>query len=311
MPMPYRGINLAGAEFGSAQPGTEGKDYSFPTRAEVDYYMSKGMNTFRVGFMWERLQRTAYGAFDAIYSAKLYAVVSYATSKGAKVILNPHNFARYYGSTVGSAKVPNAVFADLWARLSKAWASNPDVMFNLVNEPHDLPTEQWVNAANAAIVAIRGTGATNAIVVPGNGWTGAHSWASSSYGTPNSVALLKVVDSGNNMIFEAHQYMDANSGGGSGQCMSKTIGSERLQPFVKWLRANGKKGMIGEFAGGQNATCNAAVTDMLTSMMASTDVLVGWLWWAGGPDWGDYEFSLEPSGGKDKPQMSVLTPFLN
>jgi len=308
--MPYRGINLAGAEFGTAKPGAEGKDYSFPTKAEVDYYMSKGMNTFRIGFMWERMQRAAYGAFDATYAAKLFSVVSYATSKGARVILNPHNFARYYGNTVGSSQVPNAVFADFWSKLSKAWANDPNVMFNLVNEPHDLPTEQWVNAANAAIAAIRATGAANTIVVPGNAWTGAHSWASNSYGTPNTVALMKIADPANNMIFEAHQYMDADSGGGSGQCMSKTIGRERLVPFIEWLRANGFKGMIGEFAGGANGTCNAAVTDMVTSMMESSDVLVGWLWWAGGPGWGNYEFSLEPSGGKDKPQMAVLAPFL-
>ena len=172
-----------------------------------------------------------------------------ATSKGATVILNPHNFARYYGVTVGSPSVPDAVFADLWRRLAARYGSNPRVMFNLVNEPHDIPTEQWVSAANAAIAAVRGASAQNTIIVPGNGWTGAHSWASSSYGTANSVAMLAITDPGNNVLFEVHQYLDANSGGGSGPCVSTTIGSERLAPFVKWLRDNGKKGFVGEFAG--------------------------------------------------------------
>lgn len=309
-PMPYRGINLAGAEFGTALPGVDGRDYAFPTESEVDYYMSKGMSTFRIGFKWERLQPAASGELDAAYSGKLRAIVSYAASKGATVILNPHNFARYYGVTVGSAQVPSAVFADLWRRLSSQWVSTPSVMFNLVNEPHDIGSEQWVDAANAAIAAIRATGATNPVVVPGNGWTGAHSWAQSSYGTPNSVAMLNVKDPANNVIFEAHQYLDATSGGANGQCMSTTIGKERLEPFVTWLRAHGYKGMIGELAGGNNATCNAAIADMLTYMMASTDVLVGWQWWAGGPQWGNYEFSLEPTGGTDKPQMAVIAPFL-
>lgn len=309
-PVPLRGINLAGAEFGDVLPGKDGSDYGFPTPAEIDYYASKGMNTFRVAFKWERLQPRAYSDFDSTYFTKLDAVVRYATAKNATVILEPHNFARYYGNTVGSPQAPNAVFADLWTRFGVAYASNPRVMFNLVNEPHDLPTMQWVGAANAAIAGTRSVGANNTIVVPGNNWTGAHSWNETSGGASNAVALLSIVDPADNVVFEAHQYLDGNSGGGSDQCVSKTIGSERMEPFVKWLRANGKKGILGEFAGGNNATCNAAVTDMLGYMMEQSDVLVGWLWWAGGPRWGSYPFTLDPKGGVDRPQMALLTPFL-
>jgi endoglucanase len=308
--VPYRGINLAGAEFGSSLPGTDGTDYSFPTHAEVDYYLAKGMSTFRIGFKWERLQRAAYGAFDASYAAKLDDITQYAASKGATVVLNPHNFARYYGNPVGSTSVPNAVFSDFWRRLSSKYISHPRVMFNLVNEPHTMPTEQWVSAANAAIAAIRATSAKNTIIVPGNGWTGAHSWTSTWYGTSNAVAMLNIVDSADNLLFEAHQYLDADSSGSSDQCVSTTIGSERLAAFVKWLRDNGKKGFIGELAGGRNATCYSAINNMVSYMMAQSDVLVGWLWWAGGPRWGNYQFTLEPSAGTDQPMMGVLAPFL-
>lgn len=308
--MPYRGINLSGAEFGSAIPGTFGADYTFPTPSEVDYFMGKGMNTFRVGFKWERLQPTARGAFDATYLGRLDSIVTYATNKGATVILNPHNFARYYGSTVGSSNVPNEVFADLWSKLATKYAGNPRVLFNLVNEPHDIVTETWVSGANAAISAIRSAGARQMIIVPGNAWTGAHSWTSSSYGTPNSVAMLDIRDPSDNVVFEVHQYLDPDSSGGSGACVSTTIGKERLLKFVQWLRDNGKKGFVGEFAGGDNTTCNTAVTDMLAYMHASSDVLVGWLWWAGGPWWGDYKFTLDPKNGADRPQMKLLTPYL-
>jgi endoglucanase len=268
------------------------------------------MNTFRVGFLWERLQPTAQGDFAPAYFASLNALVTYATGRGAKVVLNPANFARYYGNTIGSAQVPNLVFADFWRRLAQPLAANPRVMFNLVNEPNTMPTEQWVSAANAAIAAIRAAGAPNVIIAPGNDWTGAYSWASSGYGTPNSVAMLNIVDPAANTVFEAHQYLDADSSGRSYDCVSPTIGSERLAPFIAWLRANGKKGFIGEFAGGTSATCTAAVKDMLSAMMAASDVLEGWLWWAGGPWWGNSPFSLEPTNGQDQPQMALLRPFL-
>ncbi len=308
--VPYRGINLAGAEFGSAIPGREGLDYSFPTTTAIDYYLSKGMNTFRIGFKWERMQRAAYGPLDEDYTKKIGALVTYASSRGATVILEPHNFARYYGSTVGSPQVPNAVFANFWSRLAQLWIRDAHVAFNLVNEPHDMPTEQWVGSANSAIQAIRQTGSRNVILVPGNAWTGAHSWASNGYGTPNSVAMLKVTDPINNILFEAHQYMDADSSGTSDTCLGATVGSTRLAPFISWLRANKLKGLIGELAGGRNQQCYAAVTDMLTTIHTNADVLTGWLWWAGGPAWQDYVFTLEPTGGKDRPQMAVLSPFL-
>src|SRR4029079_6681907 len=92
--------------------------------------------------------------------------------------------------------------------------------------------------------------------------------------------------------------------------VSATIGSTRLAPFVKWLRDNGKRGFLGEFAGGNNATCNAAITDMLTYVMAQSDVLVGWAWWGGGPAWGNYVFGLDPTGTTDRPQIGLLPPFL-
>ena len=308
--VPFRGVNLSGAEFGSALPGSYGKDYTFPTRSEVDYFLGKGMNTFRVGFRWERLQPAARSAFDGAYFERLDAIVSYAVSKGASVILNPHNFARYYGETVGSPKVSNADFADLWRRLAEKFGGSPKVLFNLVNEPHDMSTEQWVGAANAAIAAIRSTKAGNLVIVPGNGWTGAHSWDSSYYGTPNAIAMLEISDPKDNFVFEVHQYMDTDSSGGAATCVSTTIGRERLEGFVKWLRENGKKGFLGEFAGGNNATCNAAVKNMLDFVHASSDVMIGWLWWAGGPWWGDYQFALDPKDGADRPQMALLAPHL-
>jgi endoglucanase len=308
--MPYRGVNLAGGEFGDVIPGVDGKDYRFPNNAEVDYFVEKGMNTFRVGFKWERLQPSAYADFVPAYMKQIDGLVEHATSKQANVILNPHNFARYYGTTVGSSQVPSAVFADLWKKLAARYAQNPHVMFNLVNEPHDMPTEQWVDAANAAISAIRGAGAQNTIIVPGNAWTGAHSWNSSSYGTSNAVAMRDIVDPADNTLYEVHQYLDESSGGGSGACVSTTIGSERLADFVKWLRDNGKKGFVGEFAGRNDGVCNAAVDDMLRYMHGASDVLVGWLWWAAGPGWGDYVFSIEPKNGEDRPAMARLKPFL-
>jgi endoglucanase len=307
----HHGINLAGGEFGNVIPGVEGIDYRWPTTAEIDYFLAKGFNTFRIGFKWERMQHAQNAPLDAAYFAKLDALVKYATSKGANVILNPHNFARYEGELIGSPAVPNASFANFWSQMARQYATNRLVIFNLVNEPHDIPAEQWVAAANAATAAIRAAGATNELHVPGTAWTGAHSWSDTSYGTPNAVAMLGIVDPLNNYRIEVHQYLDENSGGASDQCVSTTIGSERMRGFISWLRAYHKTGYLGEFGGGNNPTCDAAVHDMLQTVQAASDVMSGWSWWAAGPAWTPgYGFSVEPESGVDKPQMKVLAPFL-
>ena len=307
----YRGVNLAGADFGESNlPGTFGVDYTYPTNAEATYFKSKGMNVIRLPFRWERLQPTLNAALDPTELNRLQTFVNQAIAAGHTVVLDPHNYARYKNNIIGASSVTNANFADFWGRLATVYKNNPAVLFGLMNEPSEMSTETWVAAANAAIVAIRNVGANNVILVPGNGWTGAHSWDQNWYGTANAVAMLSIKDSANNIMFEAHQYLDSNSSGNSDICVSPTIGAERLVTFTNWLRTNGKKGFLGEFAGGNNATCNQGIANMLAYMQANADVWAGWTWWAAGPWWGGYKFTIEPSNGVDDPKLTNLLPYL-
>lgn len=317
-PVPaYRGVSLAGAEFGAdpwgngALPGQFGIDYIYPNADEVSYFGGKKMNTLRVPFRWERLQPTLQAAFNADEWARLDGFVKTALADGMTVVLDPHNYARWHTGVVG-AGVSNAAFADFWSRLANAYKGRPNrVVFALMNEPHDMPTEQWLSAANAAIAAIRATGAKNLVLVPGNGWTGAHSWGDSWYGSPNAQVMLGVVDPADRYAYEVHQYLDGDSSGSSPNCVSETIGVERLTAFTAWLRSHAKHGFLGEFAGGDNATCHAAVDKMLAYLGTHRDVWSGWTWWAAGPWWGGYMFSIEPRGdGSDAPQMGWLMPYL-
>jgi len=154
-------------------------------------------------------------------------------------------------------------------------------------------------------------GANNLITVPGNAWTGASSWTQNWYGTPNSQVMTGVKDPANNYIIEVHQYLDSDGSGTSPTCVSSTIGSERLQDFTQWARTNKVKAILAEFAGGNNDVCQNAVNDMLTYMEKNNDVYAGWTWWAAGPWWGDYMYSIEPiNGNQDAPQMAWLKPHL-
>jgi endoglucanase len=305
-----RGVNLAGADFGEqVLPGVYDENYTYPTHAEVDYFVSKGMNVFRVPFRWERLQQSLGAEFDADEQARLMDIVAYATSHGASVILDPHNYARYHGSLIGEG--PTTLdFAAFWARLASLFGSNPNVLFGLMNEPHEIRVELWLTIANETISAIRAAGATNLILVPGTNWTGAATWyADWGYGV-NADSMQGVVDPADHFAFELHQYFDLDGSGTSPDCVTATVGSGRLKYVTEWLESHHHRGFLGEFGSGQTATCLSALGDLLGYVDTRADVWAGWTYWAAGPWWRDYMYSIEPKDEVEKPQMAVLSRYL-
>jgi endoglucanase len=305
------GVNVAGAEFGSrAIPGRAGTDYFYPTPATIDYFAAKGMNVLRVPFLWERLQSALGAELDAAELKRIDAVVAYAAAKGIPTILDVHNYAAYRGQPIGTEGVAPTSLADLWGRLAEHYKANNKVIFGLMNEPKNLRTETWFEAANAAIAEIRRRGARNLVLVPGNGWTGAHSWLARNYGTPNGEVMLGIVDPADNFAYEVHQYLDSDFSGTHPSCTSETIGVQTLANFTQWLRQNGKRGFLGEFGGGADPTCLAALDAMLKFMNDNSGVWLGWTYWAAGPWPTTYFTSVQPIEGADRPQMTILLKHL-
>lgn len=307
----YAGVNLAGAEFNSSKkPGTLYKDYTYPSESDYAYYASKGMNVVRLPFLWERLQPQANGALDAQQLSYLQTAVKRAKAQNLRVVLDVHNYAKYYGKRIGTAETPVAVFADFWARLAAEFKDDDAVIFGLMNEPNGIGAKDWADAAQAGLDAIRATGARNLVLVPGTAYSGAHSWNGSWYGgVSNGEALLAVADPANRIAFEAHQYLDADYSGTSGQCQSEQIGAQKLKGFTDWLREHHKVGFLGEFGVGSDTVCLSALEAMLEHIETNADVWLGWTYWAGGAWWKqDYPFNVQPDKeGNEKPQMSVLS----
>lgn len=306
----YRGTNLSGGEFGKV-PGTYGYDYGYPKTSDADYFAAAGMNIFRVGTRHERLQPQLKGPLDETELGRLQALVHYATAKGITVVIEPHNSWRFYDRVISETEA-----GWFWGLLGQRFKDNARVWFNLTNEPHDMTSEKVVALSNASLRELRRVGFKNMVLVAGNGWSGAHSWEAKWYGVPNAQAMLGVVDPASNMAIDVHQYLDANSSGGGGECVSPSIGVERLQGFVTWLRANKKLGFLGEIGAPNTPLCKEAVTRALAFVEEHYDVWVGWLWWSAGSRWTPtYPLSIQPLSNADgsleeRPQMTWLRPFL-
>ncbi|KAI0448535.1 glycoside hydrolase family 5 protein [Xylaria acuta] len=253
--------------------------------------IGKGMNSFRVPIMMERfIPNQMTGTVNETYASGLDQIINYITGKGAYAIIDPHNFGRYYNNIITDVNG----FGAWWSTMAKRYASNDKVIWDTNNEFHDEDNALVASLNQKAIDAIRAAGATSQyIFVEGNSWTGAWHWVSS--GTADGMG--KLTDPSNKIVYEMHQYLDSDGSGTSTACVSSTIGKERLQAATAWLKANGKKAILGETAGGSNSQCIAALQGMLGYMADNSDVWSGWLWWGAGPWWGNYIYGMEPPSG--------------
>lgn len=306
------GVNLAGAEFAADKlPGTAGKEYTWPSNAELDYLRSKGCRLIRLPMLWERLQPQLGAPLDEPKTRELEEVLKQCAARDVRVLLDCHSYGRYRGQIIGTPEVSVEQFADFYRQLAFRLKDQPGVWaFGLMNEPHDMgDATRWPKAAQAATDAIRATGAKQWIFVGGDSWSGAHSWRQDNEN-------LDIRDPQDRVVYEAHQYFDRDSSGtykGSfeDEQATPTIGSERLKPFADWLREKHKRGFVGEFGAPNNdRKWNPVLRDFVSAMKREQ---IGGTYWAGGAWWGDYKLSIEPMDDfqTDRPSMKVLAPLFD
>ncbi len=306
------GVNLAGAEFGGDKlPGVAFKDYTWPSNGELDYLHVKGCRLIRLPMLWERLQPQLGAPLDEPKARELDAVLRECAARDIRVLLDCHSYARYHGQIIGTPGVSVQQFADFWRQLALRLRNQPALWaFGLMNEPHDMgDATRWPKAAQAATDAIRGTGAKQWVFVGGDGWSGAWSWRQNN-------ESLDIRDPLGRVVYEAHQYFDSDSSGTYAHSYDEdkttpTIGSERLTPFVAWLRDKKKRGFIGEFGAPNNdRRYNVVLRDFVAVMRREG---IGGTYWAGGAWWGDYKLSIEPMDDfqTDRPTMKILAPLFD
>ncbi len=308
----YRGINLSGAEYGD-RGGVLGTNYTYPSEETVRYFAGKGMNVVRLPFRWERLQPALNQPLADNELQHLKDAVSLIRKSGMAVVLDPHNFGYYDKVQVTQPPATDRAFGDFWARLAVEFANENGVFFGLMNEPHDIKAPDWLNAANTAIRSIRTVGARNLILVPGTIWSGAWTWnADPLGGGSNAAVMLGVRDPLDNYAFEFHQYLDSDSSGTHATCEGADQARQGLVDVTSWLRQNKKRGFLGEFGAAANDPCLNGLKRIIDVMNENGDVWLGWTYWAAGEWWPPEEpFNVQPRGGKDRPQMKVITAGLS
>ena len=307
-PEPF-GVNLAGAEFGKI--GTD--HYGYPTAEELDYFKSKGLTLFRLPFKWERLQPTLNGPLEVKELKQMKSFVDAAAKRDVLVILDMHNYARRHvgdsSHIINNGVITAAQLGDAWQKIAKEFKSYKNIWaYGLMNEPYDMPSKTaWFDIAQVTINAIRQIDTKTAILVGGDFWSSAGRWQEMSD------HLKDIKDPNNNLIFEAHVYFDEDASGSYKRSYEEekaypNVGIDRVTPFVNWLKANNKRGFVGEYGIPDNDERWFPILEKTLAFLKKNGV--NGTYWAAGPRWGNYKLSVEPRNGVDRPQMPSLTKYL-
>lgn len=304
-PARLTGVNIAGAEFNSKKlPGEHNKDYTYPADAELVYIAAQGANVIRLPFRWERLQPKIDEPFDERERNRLLAVVNNAQAKGLCVILDLHNYARYFDDELGNNPQLQDAFVVLWLELAKMFNDPEIAAFGLMNEPIHMPLHDWTLLAKRTLAALRKNGAKNLVFMGGGGWNGLHSWFNNETGPSNAELLSGLQDPLNRTIIEVHQYTDSNSSGTSDECRPPADFDAMFAKISDWAENQGLQLFLGEFGTTSSPKCLATLAHFLTLMEGPS--WKGWSYWAAGRWWGDYHFALNTSTTAPSPQWTPL-----
>ncbi|SDG18992.1 glycoside hydrolase family 5 protein [Phytopseudomonas seleniipraecipitans] len=307
-PVELIGINVAGAAFASSHiPGKHGTNFFFPPKGYYTKWQQKGISWVRFSIQWERLQPKANAEFDESYAKLIDKTLTEAHQSGIEVMLDVHNYGRYYGKVIGTDDVPISAYRNLMERIAKRWGNNPAVYsYDLMNEPYGAANKFWPEVAQAGIDGVRKHDSRNAVYVEGAQYSSATQWPKLND------ALLDLKDPANNIVYSAHMYIDPDSSGSYKQALAPNldpeIGVKRIAPFVNWLIKHNKKGHIGEF--GVPADDESGLKALDHTLAYLQKHCIPFTYWAAGPSWGKHKLSIEPVKGVDRPQWAVLQKYL-
>lgn len=321
------GLNM-GALGSGTRPGVPYVDYTGTSLSQYQRWASKGIKLFRLGFLWERVQQSLSGPLDGPATAIITEQLDFINSVGGKCLLDVHNYMKYNGVLIGSGPT-QADLVDLWVKLVTLWKNHPAVWgWGLMNEPNsgiNIPTLNTI--LQAVVDNIRTLDTAHLISVSG--------MSGSMVSSISASEALRVYDSANKLVIEAHSYPDAGYGGVVTNYLTDTAtynSSVQTQPqgvmgytqvlpyaaafFDQYLRNNRAMGIVGE--------CGAAGNDDVRWMSDNWSYGLaamlsrGWpvfVWSGGGGNTGSqtYPFSVEPliaTPDVDRPQWTYMEPMV-
>ncbi|KAK5659183.1 hypothetical protein OQA88_1273 [Cercophora sp. LCS_1] len=299
----YMGVSIAGGDFGCTINGTCPPPQTLlPTTTGPDqmthFATTNMLNIFRLPVSWQHLVASTLSG-PLIDNTPYYGLLDACLATGATCILCIHNFARWDGAVIGQSQPPTEVstadFVSLWRQLAARYAATTErLMFELMNEPHDLDMAQWAETLQAVVAAIRAEGFAGTILLPGTGFSSAGAFLSS--GSADALSKIKNPDGGvEGLVFALHKYLDADNSGTGAECVTNNTAA--FGEVADFLRREGRMGLVSETGApsdGGNGGCLVRFCEQNAYVNANPDVFLGLVGWGAGSFGEEYLLSMTP-----------------
>ncbi len=242
-------------------------------------------------------------------------LVQACLATGAYCMIDLHNFGHFESAIIGQGGPTNSEFAGFWAAMAKKYAKEPRIVFELMNEPHDVDIDLWAGTMQAAVTAIRKAGATTQmILLAGTYFDSAETlWRDGSGAA--ALAITNPDGSTTGLVLDIHKYLDTPNSGILAQCITNNVGN--FTGLASFLRTNKRQGLISETGASDDPSCMTMFKQQNTFIAQNSDVFLGIVGWAAGNFDASYLLSLtpQPKGSKyvDNAVFTdcLLAPFLN
>ncbi|WYZ40772.1 hypothetical protein EsH8_IV_001113 [Colletotrichum jinshuiense] len=252
------------------------------------------LNMFRLPVGWQFLVNNQIGGqLNSNNFGRYDQLMQKCLATGAYCMLDIHNFARWDGGIIGQGGPADEQFVSLWTQLAQKYKGNDKVVFELMNEPHDLDIKLWAATCQKAVTAIRQAGATTQmILLPGTNFNSAEFLVSS--GSAEALTAITNPDgTTDGLIIDVHKYLDEDNSGTHRPCTTDNV--ESFRTVAEYLRSKGRKGLVSETGASSDASCFTSFCAQNTFINQNSDVFIGLVGWAAGSFDTSYVLSLTPT----------------
>lgn len=296
----YLGVAIAGGDFGcqidgSCPTGSTQLPLNNDGVAQMQHFVKDDdINLLRLPISWQFLVNNKLGGnLDAGNLAKYDQLMQACLATGANCMIDIHNFARWNGGIIGQGGPTNDQFVSLWKQLATKYADSDKVVFELMNEPHDLDVDVWAATCQKVVTAIREAGATTQmILLPGTNFDSAATLPTSG-GAEQLLAVTNPDGTTDNLLLDIHKYLDEDNSGTHTECT--TDNTNAFTALAGFLREKGRKGFISETGASQDSSCFTSFCAQNSLINENSDVFMGLVGWGAGSFDTSYVLSLTPS----------------
>lgn len=284
-----RGVNLGNA----LEAPREGE---WGMVLQADYFRlirEVGFEHVRVPIRWSAHAETAPPyTVDPAFFERVDWVIEQARKHELLVVLNMHHYDEIFADPQGHAER----FKAIWQQIAERYKDQPpEVMFELLNEPHDALTPARWNALAAETLAVARESNPNRVVVIGPGDWNSHT-ALNRLSLPEDDAQI-IVTFHYYLPFQfTHQGAEWVSGADAWlgttwepTALERTMLQVDMQQVGRWAEAQGRPLYLGEFGAYSKAPQDSRVRWTEAVARAAEAEGFSWAYWEFGAGFGVYD----------------------